>query len=964
MSEIISTILSIIEISSSIKEASSINGDAVESMHNELKSSLNLLKRAEDRPEAYDLDEEWLNQVRTLTHEIEDVIDEYRIYQKQNALGKLKYHILLKLRGTSNAIQSLHSKSKEIEQRKIHYSRLSGNSSIHVTNNIVQSQQHQHNDSKILSGIISTVDSELVGLETAKDDLIELLDLQGLEDSEHSMRIAVMGMRGLGKTTLVWSVYNDESVKEFFPVRAWISATAGPKNYVQFLKSMIKQLYSTANEHDQLLSDGNRDKAEANTTALSRFGSMDEVLLKEHICNYLKDKRYIVILDGVEDQTDHIDLAKYAKGVLPSKHNKGSKIVITTRYENVAHNWVDGYNHGLYKLKCLPQEKAWQLFCNKAFHGHGGHCPSLLLDVASEIVQKCEGLPLAISAMGAFLSTRSDDLTEWKKVQSDLGFYLKDYRNETYSDLMSIYQSLPYQLKPCFLYFGLFPSKYAVKRMRLIRLWIAEGFIEDSESNNLTLEDIAEEYIRKLVSLGLVVVDHSDNTGKPQTLRVNPLLYDLIIISKVKHLRFCQTFPNKISSNSNPRRLSMHLNYPASSNGNADPVLEKFITSNIKTLIIIDSEEKVSTLKPEGCLTKLNKHILLLKVLDLYNTSINKIPEEIESLVLLHYLSLRNTQVKTLPRSIGKLQELQTLDLKHTLIRELPTEINMLRKLRHLLGYSYTNAKGYSRHAFKLTAMKLPKRGLNNFTELQKLAFIDVGSKRNKLIKKLRKMAQLRRLGITGLKLEDGKDLCAAITEMKCLQSLSLYSETDHELDVRNSILPTNCPSSLKCLYLNGPLNSFPRWISELHCLVKLRLRWSSLHDDPLKFLGTLHNLVELQLLKAYEGETLEIHDGGFKKLRILHLLDLDNLKRLSIRKGALSSLELMAMGEFPKMQEVPLGIEYLSNLKALNIFNMPLHLAQSLQEGGQHHSVVKHVKNVYFQQFDQQAWGWQTSTL
>ncbi|CAO2842370.1 unnamed protein product [Amaranthus hypochondriacus] len=768
-----------------------------------------------------------------------------------------------------------------------------------------------------------------------------------------------MGMRGLGKTTLVGSVYNNESVQEFFPVRAWILATAGPNNHVLILRSMIKQFYNTANEHDQLLINGNWDKAETNITALSRFDSMDEFLLKDRICNYLKYKRYIVILDGVEDQKDHIDLAMYIKSVLPSKHNKGSKIVLITRYENVAYTWVDGYNHGLYKLKCLPQEKALQLFCNKAFHRHGGRCPSLLKDITSEIVLNCAGLPPAISAMGAFLSTKSDDLNEWKKVQSNLGYYLEKDRNETYKDLISNYQSLPYYLKPCFLYFGLFPKLYAVKRMRLIRLWIAEGFIGDSESNSLTLEDIAEEYIRKLVSLGLVVVDHSDNTGKPQTLRVNPLLYDVIIISKVEHLRFCQTFPNKISRVSNPRRLSMHLNYPASSNGNADPGLEEnFITSNIKTLIIIDSEEKVSTLKPKGCLTKWNKHILLLKVLDLYNASINKIPEEIESLVLLHYLSLRNTQVENLPRSIGKLQELQTLDLKHTLIQELPTEINMLRKLRHLLTYSYTNDKGYSRHALKLTAAKLPKRGLDNFTELQKLAFIDVGSKRSKLIKKLRDMVKLRRLGITGLQSENGEDLCAAITEMKCLQSLSLYSEPGHKIDVNN------CPSSLKCLYLNGPLKSFPSWISQLHCLVKLRLRWSSLLVNPLELLETLHNLVELQLLKAYEGKTLEIHNRGFKRLRILHLLDLDNLERLSIIKGALPSLELMAMGEFPKMQEVPRGIEYLSNLKTLNIFNMPLHLALSLRADGEHHSVVKHVTNVWFQQFDFDQQAWQTWTV
>ena len=299
MSEIISTVPDIIDIFSSIKEEVSLIyglGDKVDSMHSELKSSLELLKNAEDRPEDYDLDEEWVNQVRTLAHEIEDVIDEFKIYQKQNVFGKFKHHILLKSQGTKNKIHSLHTKSMEVQKRKSHYSRLNRRNSNHVTNNLVQFQQHQHSDSSNLSGIISTVNqSELVGLQTAKDDLIRLLDLQGLEDSKHSMRIAVMGMRGLGKTTLVGSVYNDESVQEFFPVRAWILATTGINNHILMLRSMIKQFYNTANEHDQLLINGNRDKAETNITALSRFDSMEEFLLKDRICSYLKDKRYVFL---------------------------------------------------------------------------------------------------------------------------------------------------------------------------------------------------------------------------------------------------------------------------------------------------------------------------------------------------------------------------------------------------------------------------------------------------------------------------------------------------------------------------------------------------------------------------------------------------------------------------------------------------------------------------------------------
>ncbi|XP_021740776.1 disease resistance protein RPM1-like [Chenopodium quinoa] len=486
--------------------------------------------------------------------------------------------------------------------------------------------------------------------------------------------------------------------------------------------------------------------------------------------------------------------------------------------------------------------------------------------------------------------------------------------------------------------------------MQLIRLWIAEGFIVREPSSNLTLEEVAEEYINRLIGMNIVEVERTDATGKPKTLRVYEFLHE-IILSKVKELNFCHALPEKNSniadSSVEPRRLSINIDH-SSNNAVANPAKEIVIgsKSNTRSILLITDSTAPVKLRPK-VLTKALNNNRQLKVLDLCNAPIDELPKEVGKLLNLQYLSLRNTRVKRIPSSIGKLQDLQTLDLKQTPIHELPAEIYELHKLRHLLAYCYEHDPAFSLHTMKTIGVKLPKRVLENFGELQKLAFVDV-EHNSTVIKELRNLRQLRKLGIVGLKLEDGKDLCVAIEKMECLQSFSVYSKNKTEwMDLEHFQLP---PSTLKHLYLNGPLiPPFPSWILELHCLVKIRLRWSCLDDvDPLECLETLPSLVELQLLDAYCGDTLKISAAGFKKLKILHLLDLQALETLTIYKGALPLLQHMAIGVSPRLQ-VPPVIKYLPRLETLTFFDTPWEFDLSLLQDGQYHSVVKHVPNVRF---------------
>ena len=171
------------------------------------------------------------------------------------------------------------------------------------------------------------------------------------------------------------------------------------------------------------------------------------------------------------------------------------------------------YYH-VYKLPPLSLEKALELFYKKVFQCDGGKCPPIFIDLSRAIVDRCGGLPLAIVAIGGLLSTKDKILYEWCKLHNSLSSEL-----ETNPHLMNItkilslsYHDLHYNLKACFLYFGMFPEDYCINCARLIRLWIAEGFVK--EKKGITLEDVAQGYLNQLICRSLVQVAWSDDVGR------------------------------------------------------------------------------------------------------------------------------------------------------------------------------------------------------------------------------------------------------------------------------------------------------------------------------------------------------------------------------------------------------------------------------------------------------------------
>ncbi|XP_075644273.1 disease resistance protein RPM1-like [Castanea sativa] len=749
-------------------------------------------------------------------------------------------------------------------------------------------------------------DKDIVGIESPRDELIGWL----VEGLSHRTVVSVVGMGGLGKTTLVKKVYDHQMVRGYFDCHAWIPVSQS-YNIEDLLRSIIKQFRNSRKE-----------------PPLLGIDAMEEESLVNNLRDYLCQKRYVVVFDDVWK----IDFWEGIKHALLDSHMAG-RILITTRNREIASFCKKSSPVHVYELQALPFNKAWELFCKRAFQfDFGGQCPQALKNLSVDIVKKCEGLPLAIVAIGGLLSTKDKTVIEWQNLHDSLGFeFGRNPHLAGVNKILSLsYEDLPYNLKSCFLYLGMYPEDYLINSARLIRQWIAEGFVK--ETGGKTLEQVSQEYLIELIHRNLVQVSNDDSDGKVRQCRLHDLLRE-IILQKMKDLSFCYNFSKHESSFEGlTRRMSV--------DGVSYAVLKGFEDTHIHSLLLFNLDEL-----PKSYMNTFCANFKLLKVMDFEDAPLDCIPEDVGNLFHLRYLSLRSTKVKMLPKSIGKLRNLETLDLKHSLVFDIPVEINMLHKLRHLIAYHRNNRIDFSLACEK--GVKIQK-GIGCLKDLQKLYTVELNHGGVDLIEELGKLRQLRKLGIRNVSKETMKVLCASIEKMNHLQSLDIASMREDEIiDLQSISSPPQC---LQCLYIKGRLEKLPDWIPKLQHLAKLMIFWSRLNEDPLEVIQNLPNLRELIFShQAYNGGQLHFKVGGFPKLRELQLGCLYSVHSLLIDEGALPLLEDLVMGLSPLLKEVPSGIQHLRNLKVLGIVDLPKELEESLDpEQGSHYWIVEHVPVIY----------------
>ncbi|KAG6528176.1 hypothetical protein ZIOFF_010326 [Zingiber officinale] len=215
--------------------------------------------------------------------------------------------------------------------------------------------------------------------------------------------------------------------------------------------------------------------ARLNTEPL--LNMMDELQPVQTIRDHLHGKMYLLVLDDVWS----IEAWECLSIALP-RGKEGSRVIVTTRIEDVAYTSCSGNRQFIFKISALSPELSWELFCRKVFDAPDYNFPPELENISREILQKHDGLPLAILTIGGLLDSKLDNkFEEWKYLHDQ--FRLEMQTNKKLSKIDQIlglsYHDLPYDLKPCFLFLGIFPKGYENDWKCLMGWWIAEGIMSD-----------------------------------------------------------------------------------------------------------------------------------------------------------------------------------------------------------------------------------------------------------------------------------------------------------------------------------------------------------------------------------------------------------------------------------------------------------------------------------------------------
>ncbi|XP_042451645.1 putative disease resistance protein RGA3 [Zingiber officinale] len=575
------------------------------------------------------------------------------------------------------------------------------------------------------------IEGDIIGsqIENATDKLINLI----LENNPKKTRVfGVVGTGGIGKSTLASKIFEDERIKENFPNRKWLYVS---KNYIEtdLLKKLIR------------FEEGNETKGET-------FEGKSKAELEDKLVTILTKNTFIV-LDDVWNATVWIDILR--KPIVKSASS--CTILVTSRKEKVVAQMKPSYIHPVEKM---DEESGWNLLKHLVFEGGEEEDEiSSLAEIGIKLVKKCDGLPLAIKAIGGVLYQQNK--AKWEEVlESDA--WKMDQIEEELRPLYLSYEDLPSTLKQCFLYCSLYHQKDMYYK-EIVQFWVAEGLIMDEQEksrNDLptekqkTMEDIGEEIYRELIWRNLLEADANFDVSKDYFSMHDHFRSLGAHLMREEGILYRHGREFKTDDNIKIRRLSI-------SNMGPKLVLPSQILKQgcLRTLILMDSP-KTKTIE-DSVLQELS----CLRVLDLTSTSIEKIPDCIGDLLHLRYLDLDGTNIREIPKTIGKLVNLQTLNIsKCQYLERLPESITMLHNLR-CLDMSDTPLLTY-----------VPKGigKLGNFYNLK--GFLvgqnDSTSEEGCDLEELKNLSKLR--GISILRLERAERGASALADKPFLKQLML----------------------------------------------------------------------------------------------------------------------------------------------------------------------------------------------
>ncbi|XP_074276952.1 putative disease resistance protein RGA1 [Silene latifolia] len=539
-------------------------------------------------------------------------------------------------------------------------------------------------------------EESIIGRENDKKKIIDKL-LQPPKDSMSQVPIIYMsGLPGVGKSALAKEIYEDVKVKSHFDLRMWIpvsnitddteiireiveACTKRKSNYSDNFQS--PHYYSSRVDQNDMKSLRDLLGCQgSNVSAISptsNTGQNEIDIYERRLRKEIKGKHYLLILDDLRLQIWQRLRHLLAEG------GKGCQILVTARLPitEVADLVNDEtLEVQAYPLEGLEKKHSWTLFKTLALD-QGEPYSAEMKKTGLEIADICKHLPLTIKIAARFLHGRNRNgsiSAEWSAFRDGLGL-IRDQQVDVMEHVLYLTCSdLPTRLRVCFGYCSLFPNHFTFNKHDLIDLWIAQGFVNPQDGQNL--EEIGEKYFLELVRRCLFEEVTYDELGNILCCKMHHIVCSIASNLTVGVTKIPMTDSRMIEvPDPTPKHVSVNCRGYSTL---------KFSSRSLKgpsmrTLIFIkepDCEIKVDKLVCNQLISSYRR----LRVLDLQDLGIKELPDSIGDQIHLRYLDLsKNEGLVTIPKSFTRLYNLQTLKLNScSMLKLFATDFGVLNNLK------------------------------------------------------------------------------------------------------------------------------------------------------------------------------------------------------------------------------------------------------------------------------------------
>nr|XP_043609664.1 putative disease resistance protein At3g14460 [Erigeron canadensis] len=796
----------------------------------------------------------WLNKLQHLAYDIDDVLDDLSTEAAQRQMHEGSSA------GTSKVLKIIPTKIHAFKYSRKRRSKLDEITSkldalVEEKNmlGLIDNIGRSNRSSKRLEETSLVDVSKIVGRDGDKEALIGKL-LGNEPCSQNFSVVSIVGMGGVGKTTLAQVLYNDQKVKDHFELMSWY-CISDEFDVFKICKAIFKDV-------------GGNDK---------KFETLNQ--LQVALTEKLSKKRFLIVLDDVwSENYNEWELLQRPFSVAAP----GSKVIVTTRKTTAApvRDSIQAY-----PLEVLPSVEALSLFAQHALGKQNFHSHPTLKLYGEGIMMKCGRLPLALITLARVLRTKTLD-EEWEELLNSEIWNLPNEDSNILPALRLSYYDLPPHLKQMFAYCCLFPKDYVFDMDELVLLWMAEGFLHKS-NGNMSMEKFGHQCFRELESRSFF--QHS--TSDKSLYTMHDLISDLAMNVAGE---FFYTLGDEMRVDDGKAVLenSRHFSFVRQRYGLYKTFKALHRAQRLRTFLPVSVRMDTwqSFYLSSKVLTEILPQVQFLRVLSLVNYRITMVPQSIGSLKHLRYLNFSKTDIAYVPQEVGNLYNLQSLLLSGCeQLFSLPNSLTKLINLRHL---DITDTP----------SLKDLPMGIGGLTGLQTLSKVVIGDANGFKISHLKDLQHLQgRLTIEGLhNLKNSIDAKEAnLQQKKGLRHLEMewsdvLDNSRNELiesEVIEGLRPFEKLTNIKISNYMG--TKFPSWLGDptYDCLTQITLRGGR-NCTMLPTLGHLPSLQKLFVesmkgLKRVGSELLGTANvNAFPSLQVLIFKEMASWEEWSTING------------------------------------------------------------------------------